>query len=183
MQISKAIINDLKSESNSAFGDLYKNYFGLVNHYIVRNNGSAEDAQDIFQEAMLVLVEKLRQDNFQLTASLKTYIMAISKHLWLKKLRHTYRVTEFTEMHDNRFFEEINYSIEKEKTYWDKLQTYMTLITGHCNRLLHDMFFKKKPIEQIQTEYGYSTKHNAQNKKHKCIEQIRRVKEQDRENL
>lgn len=38
------------------------------------------------------------------------------------------------------------------------------------------MFFKNKPIEQIQKEYGYSTKHNAQNQKHKCVEQIRKVK-------
>jgi RNA polymerase sigma factor (sigma-70 family) len=180
MKISKEIINDLKGESNRAFGDLYKNYFGLVQHYIIRNNGSAEDAQDVFQEAMIVLVEKLRQDNFQLTASLKTYIMAISKYMWLNKLRNGFRVTEFTDLHSNSFFEEINLSIEQEKTYRDKLQAYMTKITGHCNRLLHDMFFKKKPIEQIQEEYGYSSKHNAQNQKHKCIEQIRKVKEQDK---
>lgn len=41
------------------------------------------------------------------------------------------------------------------------------------------MFFKNKPIEQIQKDYGYSTKHNAQNQKHKCVEQIRKVKEQE----
>ncbi len=182
MEASKKIINDLKGEGNRAFGDLYRNYFGLVSHYITRNNGSAEDAEDIFQETMLVLVEKLRQDNFQLTASLKTYVMAISKHIWLKKLRSGYRTTEFTDIHSNSFFEEINSSIEGGRTYSDKLHAYMTKITGHCNRLLHDMFFKKKPIEQIQVEYGYSSKHNAQNQKHKCVEQIRKVKELDKSN-
>jgi len=38
------------------------------------------------------------------------------------------------------------------------------------------MFFKEKAIELIQKEYGYSTKHNAQNQKHKCVEQIRKIK-------
>lgn len=36
-------------------------------------------------------------------------------------------------------------------------------VTEHCQGLIHDMFFKEKSIEQIQKEYGYSTKHNAQN--------------------
>jgi len=37
-------------------------------------------------------------------------------------------------------------------------------------------FFKNNPIEQIPKDYGYYTKHNAQNQKHKCVEQIRKVK-------
>jgi hypothetical protein len=41
------------------------------------------------------------------------------------------------------------------------------------------MLFKNKPIEQIQKDYGYSTKHNAQNQKHKCVQQIKKIKEQE----
>ncbi|WP_291880872.1 hypothetical protein, partial [Chryseobacterium sp.] len=67
-------------------------------------------------------------------------------------------------------------------TYWEKLQSYLTKITNHCKGLIHAMFFHEKTIEQIQQEYGYSTKHNAQNQKHKCMEQIRKAKEQDKDN-
>lgn len=176
------IIDDLKGENNNAFGQLYKEYFGMVNRYITNNNGKTDDAEDIFQDTMLVLLGKLRQDDFQLTASIKTYIMAISKNLWLKRLRNAYRETEFTDIHDNRFYEEIDLAIENEKSYADKLQTYIHKITKHCQGLIHDMFFKEKAIEQIQKEYGYSTKHNAQNQKHKCVEQIRKVKEQEEKN-
>lgn len=173
------ILNDLKGENNNAFGLLYKEYFGMVNSFVINNNGESIDAEDIFQDTMLVLVEKLRQDNFELTASMKTYIMAIAKNLWLKHLRTHKKVVELSELYDNKFFEEINLAIEQEKNYWDKLQNYMHKITEHCKGLIHDMFFKEKAIEQIQKEYGYSTKHNAQNQKHKCVEQIRRVKEEE----
>lgn len=173
------IINDLKGENNHAFGILYKEYFGMVNRFIIYNNGRTDDAEDIFQDTMMVLLEKLRQDDFQLTASIKTYIMAISKNLWLKRLRTAYRETEFTDFHSNRFYEEINVAIENEKSYWDKLQNYIHQITEHCKGLIHDMFFKEKAIEQIQKEYGYSSKHNAQNQKHKCVEQIRKIKEKE----
>ena len=46
------------------------------------------------------------------------------------------------------------------------------------------MFFKNKNIEEIQKEFGYSSRHNAQNQKHKCIEQVRKIKniEEQQEN-
>lgn len=175
----REIIDDLKGENNNAFEQLYKAYFGMVNRFVTNNNGRTGDAEDIFQDTMMVLLEKLRQDNFQLTASIKTYIMAISKNLWLKRLRNVSRETEFTDIHGNNFYEEISISIEQEKNYWDKLQNYIHKISDHCQGLIHDIFFKEKAIEQIQQEYGYSTKHNAQNQKHKCVEQIRKIKEED----
>lgn len=179
--MTSEILKDLKGENNNAFGQLYREHFGMVYRFVTNNNGSADDAEDVFQDTMLVLVEKLRQDNFQLTASIKTYIMAISKNLWLKRLRTSYRVIEFTELQENKLFEDITLAIEDEKSYWDKLQNYMHQITEHCKGLIHDMFFKEKTIEAIQKEYGYSTIHNAQNQKHKCVEQIRKVKKSEEE--
>ena len=182
LQSNSEIFTDLKGENNFAFGELYKKYFAMVNHFVANNNGTKTDAEDIFQDTVLVLVLKLRQDNFDLTASIKTYIMAIAKHLWLKKLRTSYREIEFTDLYNNQFYEGINQTIEEEKTYMDKLENYISKITSHCNRLIHDMFFKNKTIEEIQKEYGYSTRQNAINQKYKCVEQIRKVKEQDGKN-
>ncbi|MCX6204645.1 MAG: sigma-70 family RNA polymerase sigma factor [Bacteroidetes bacterium] len=179
MQNNTDIIIDLKGENNQAFGDLYKNYFPAVSRFITNNSGTNDDADDIFQDTMIVLVAKLRQDDFVLEASVKTYIMAIAKNLWFKRLRNAHRETEFTDLHNNKFYEELTLAIDEEKNYWDKLQGYIHQITEHCKGLIHEMFFKNKPIEQIQKDYGYSTIHNAQNQKHKCVEQIRKVKELD----
>lgn len=173
------IIDDLKEENNNAFGQLYKAYFVMVSRFVTNNNGRNDDAEDIFQDTMIVFLGKLRQDDFLLTASIKTYIMAISKNLWLKRLRNANRETELSDIYDNKFYEEINDAIEQEKNYRDKLQNYMHKISNHCQGLIHDIFFKEKAIEKIQQKYGYTTKHNAQNQKHKCIEQIKKVKNQD----
>ena len=175
-QLTREVFKDLKGECDHAFGRLYSAYFGMVQRFVTNNSGTRDDAEDIFQDTMLVLVQKLRRDDFQLTACIKTYIMAIAKNLWLKKLRNAYREIEFTDLHGERFHEEIELAIAEEKSYWEKLQNYMEHITEHCRGLIQDIFFQQKAIEQIQKEYGYSTRHNAQNQKHKCVEQIRRVK-------
>ncbi len=174
--MNSELFEDLKGENNFAFGQLYKDYFYVVSRYIVKNNGRSTDAEDVFQDTLIVLVEKLRQDDFQLTASLKTYILAIAKNIWLNRLRKNTRIVELTIPMETHFFEEIDMAIEAEKTNWDRLQNYMHQITDHCKGLIHDLFFKEIAIEEIQKKYQYTSKHNAQNQKHKCVEQIRRVK-------
>lgn len=173
------IITDLKGENNSAFGKLYQEYFGMVHHFVMNNSGNIDDAEDLFQDTMMVLIQKLRQDDFELSASIKTYIMAISKNIWLKKLRDGHQETEYSEIHEKQINQEIDLAIEEEKSYKDKLQTFIHKVTKHCQGLIHDLFFKEKSIEQIQKDYGYSTKHNAQNQKHKCVEQIKKVKKEE----
>ena len=173
------IIVDLKTENNFAFGKLYQDNFGKISKFVQNNSGNRSDADDLFQDAMMVLVDKLRQDNFQLTASIDTYVYAICKNLWFKKIRDKNHELSVDELQSSDFLTSINDSIEEEKTYLEKLKGYLVKITDHCNRLIQDIFFKEKAIDQIQQDYGYSTRHNAQNQKHKCVEQIRKVKEKD----
>ncbi len=164
-----------------SYKDVYSQNFSSVERFIVNNSGTSEDAKDIFQEAMIVLYEKLQRDDFVLTASLKTYIVAISKNLWLKHRRNVsnHRQIELSDLLSNQFHEEIALSIEKEKTYLERLETYLTKITQHCYRLIRAMFFMDKSAEEVQDEFGYTTKHNVQNQKYKCVEQIKKVKEQE----
>ncbi len=176
---SEQIVANLRNGNRESYKALYKENFASVEKFIVNNSGTPDDAKDIFQDAMLVLIQKLRGDNFELTASLKTYIIAICKNLWFKKLRKIsyHREIELTEIQSDQFYCEISSSIYNEKTYWEKLQTYLRKITAHCNYLIQSMFFKNKNIEDIQKEFGYSSLHNAQNQKHKCITQLRKIKE------
>ncbi len=173
------LINDLKSGNNFTYGELYRSYYPSVLRFIRSNSGNIADAEDTFQEALIVLVQKLEQDDFQLTASLKTYLMAITKNLWFKKLRNRHFELQLEQITEEKFQNEIALAIEQEKSYLDKLKAYMTKISSHCNRLINAMFFDGKSIEEVQSEYGYSTRHNAINQKHKCINQIRKVKEAD----
>lgn len=160
------------------FKVIYERYFGLIEIYVIRNSGTSKDAEDLFQDVMIVLVEKLNKDNFQLRAKLKTYIMAIAKNLWLKKLRDTPKYEEFDFRNEKDFYEEMDVFIKKERGYREQLKFLFSKMTAHCDRLLRDIYYKLKSIVQIQKEYGYSSKHNATNQKHKCIKQLRELKSQ-----
>ncbi|MFP3594043.1 RNA polymerase sigma factor [Chryseobacterium sp. SIMBA_038] len=172
-------IEDFKKNSNVAFAILYQKYFVYTKKFVLNNRGNLEDAEDIFQDALIILYEKLYADNFQAYTCLANYVSGISKNLWLKKLRNKEFLTEIPENYYANNQEEINTAIENERDYLDKLHDYINSISSHCKNLIQDIFMKNKSIEEIQTKYQYSSKHNAQNQKHKCVEQIRKIKNND----
>ena len=85
------LLDQLKNEDNASFEILYKFYYPSIEAHITQNFGNTEDAEDVFQEAIIVLLQKVRQENFVLTSSLKTYLFAIARNLWLKRLRDNKR--------------------------------------------------------------------------------------------
>ena len=165
------------NSNGKALDKVYQDYFPVVNIFIQKNKGTKEDAEDIFQEAMMILVEKLKQDDFILTASLKTYVMAISKNLWFKHLRDSKKnaTSELTDIHSPVVMDEISLAIEQEKSYLDRLNAYLSKVSSHCKTILEMFYFEKKTIDEIQKHFGYTTKHNAQNQKYKCVEQVKSV--------
>ncbi|MES2478013.1 MAG: sigma-70 family RNA polymerase sigma factor [Bacteroidota bacterium] len=168
------ILDALKSEQNKAYESLYDSYFGKVSRFICHNNGNARDAEDVFQDAMMVLVQKIRNDHFRLTASMGTYIMAISKNIWLNRLRNSKRQEEKSDKYFKTVFMEVDEAIDQERFYKSQLQKYIYKVSKHCQAVIDDVFFKGKTTEQIQNDYGYSSKQNAANQQYKCVEQLRR---------
>jgi len=170
-------IDDFKQNSNIAFGILYQKYFIYTKKFVLNNSGNIEDAEDIFQDALIILYEKLHADNFVAYTCLANYVSGISKNLWLKKLNNRQFLNDIPDNYYLKNQEEIDLAIESERDHWDKLNDYMNSISHHCKNLISDIFMKNKNIDEIQSKYQYSSRHNAQNQKYKCIEQIRKIKD------
>jgi len=61
--------------------------FPVILRMVQQNNGSDDDAKDLFQEAMIILYEKVQQGDFDLYSKLKTFLYAVCRRLWQKKLQ------------------------------------------------------------------------------------------------
>jgi RNA polymerase sigma factor (sigma-70 family) len=86
MQID--IAAQLKQEDiNEPVQFLYQNYYEGVAAMIFSKGGTEEDAADIFQETVLTLVEKVKSNQFRGESSIKTFMIAVAKNLWLHELR------------------------------------------------------------------------------------------------
>ena len=165
----------LKAKDNHAYEILYKFYYPSVKHFIIKNNGTIDDAKDIFQETICVLLEKVPKDDFNLTSSLKTYIFAISSNLWLKRLRDSNKIIRSdVEIYEKYLtdYEEAEADIHENNTA--RAFNILKTITNKCITLLKAIFYDEKNIDIVTKEFSYTNNHNAQNQKFKCLEQARR---------
>jgi len=178
MAKDKDLLYGLRRGDQNAFSLLYKEYYPAIERYVTNNSGSVDDAKDVFQDTMVVLIAKIFHVDFALTASLKTYMYAISKNIWLKRIRGKVgkNESELTDQALNDYQQQIEEWVAHERTQTEKVQLLLKKVSDHCYRLLRSMFFLEKNIDEIQDEYGYSSRHSAQNQKYKCIEQARKAK-------
>lgn len=78
----------LAKNDKKAVETIYKENYNMVQSLILNNNGTTDDARDIFQEAMIVLYENSKSASFQLNCQIKTYVYSVSRRLWLKRLQY-----------------------------------------------------------------------------------------------
>jgi len=74
--------------------EIYRNNAEQVSRWIRKNNGSSDDAKDIFQEALIALYTKAAKGNFQLTAPFDALLFRICKNKWIDRLRKKSRSPE-----------------------------------------------------------------------------------------
>ncbi|XZF15493.1 RNA polymerase sigma factor [Chitinophagaceae bacterium MMS25-I14] len=167
------LIERLKNEEAASYKLLYKLYFPPTANYIRQNSGSSQDAEDIFQETIIVLLCKVRQPGFILTSSLKTYLFSISRNLWLKKLRADKQLIINT---DGILAEEMpDFTAQQdENASRGKLPVWLQKITANCRQILKAIFYLNEPMNNLMARMGWKNKHTAANQKYKCIEQIRK---------
>ncbi len=94
------LISGIASGSATSLEYLYKAYLPMVVQMIAQNSGDEDDAKDIFQEAVMVLYDRINQGNFVLTSKLKTFLYSVCRRLWLKKLNTNDRVSFNTQEHE-----------------------------------------------------------------------------------
>ena len=114
------IIQGLKSSESYAVKYLAKEHLPMIRYFISKNNGNEEDAKDILQDALFIIIEKIYNNDFVLQGTLSTYLFAICKNLWLieldsQKAAKNYELrrlsdhteNDFTEAGDSEFYENV----------------------------------------------------------------------------
>lgn len=147
---------------------LYQSVFPSVSTYVAKNSGTLDEAHDIFQDALVVFYMKARKQEFKRDSSLKTYLYAVSKNLWLKKLRER-RVSEtHLPAIDTSEYTEALILQENQMT----IRQVLELIDSECKQLLTDFYFESKPVKELKVAYKMGSEAATKNKKYRCLQKL-----------
>lgn len=72
-------VQALVSYDKELLDELYKKYFGKIKWMVLKNNGSEEDAADLFQDALMGIYHKAKLDSFELTCPLDAFLYLVCK--------------------------------------------------------------------------------------------------------
>ena len=169
------LVTALSKRNNAAFHLLYTFYYPSIERFVKKNSGTSADAEDVFQETIMVLLDKVPKNDFILTSSIKTYIIAVASNIWLKRLRAAKRMASFEmeyELEDMSLAEWEQQ--EEQKIQRNVLQRIFERITRHCVIFLTKTFLTGVSREKLMEEMGYKNSHTFDNQKYKCLEQARK---------
>lgn len=171
-----ALLEGLAQNDKQAIETIYKQHYNMVQSLVINNNGTADDARDIFQEAMIVLYEKARSGSFELTSQLKTYIYSICRRLWLKRLQQQQKfVPEISSLEETVPVEEEIEGHEKRNSELLMMEKAMLSLGEPCKSLLEAYYLQKKNMSEIAGNFGYTNADNAKNQKYKCLMRLKKL--------
>jgi RNA polymerase sigma factor (sigma-70 family) len=170
------LLKGLAHNDKKAIETIYKDNFTMVQSMILNNNGTYDDARDVFQEAMITLYEKSKTESFVLTCQVKTYIYSVCRRLWLKRLQQLGRfVPQLNGFEETVQVEEDMDLHERRNADFAIMERALGSLGEPCKGLLEAYYLEKKGMIEIAEKFGYTNADNAKNQKYKCLMRLKKL--------
>jgi RNA polymerase sigma factor (sigma-70 family) len=165
----KARVDSSAASRDIFFQDLYESSFPSVASFVKQQEGSFQDAKDIFQDALIIYFERSSEERLTITVSADRYILGIAKHLWLRKFRDDKRKVSLDDFERALYIPVDFYP----SVMSSRLLHFLEVAGKKCLDLLRSFYFERNTLKQVASELGYSSEHSAAVQKYKCLEKIR----------
>lgn len=176
---TEELISGILRGDDKLLEKLYVKNYKKVERYVLANNGSAADAQDIYQEAFLSLWRNIQEGRFipEQAHSLDAYLFSIAKNKWTDYLRSAnFRVKRLT-TDESTMNHATESEIETDDTFEksiSKVKSAFVQLGENCRELLTQFYFQKHPLRQIASHFGW-TEASAKNNKYRCLQKLREL--------
>ena len=169
----EGLLIGLQKGDRTALKHIYKECWPMVAGFVRQNNGNEVEAEDVFQDAIIVLYEKAKDTSFHLTCSIKTYVYSVCRNKWLKHLRGTTSLTIIDSYADS-----IAEDLPEEniyQTFSDELTDAVRSLGEPCQKLLLGYYFERLSLEQLALQLDYASPNVAKQRKFKCLERLKKL--------
>ena len=170
------IVLGILNNSGKALKSLYLAYFPMILQLVINNNGDEDDAKDIYQEAIIVLYNKVKQGDFELSSKLKTYIYSVCRRLWLKRLKQMNRYGgDIKDFEDHLPVEDEVERHQDRDLQLNKMADALQLLGEPCKTIMEDFYINGRSMQDICEKFGYTNADNAKTQKYKCLQRLKRL--------
>jgi len=163
------ILDRIRNGDEEVLVGLYESNRKLILNLISKNSGTRDDAEDMLQESLIVLWEKVRSGKFEQNAKLSTFLYAIARNLWFGRLRRKTRETPRDidpEEHRDNSLSALEDIVAAEETVM--VRDALGRIGEQCRKLLLLFYWEELSMEEIAGKLGFANAETAKAKKYQC---------------
>ena len=176
MNTQQQIIKGIATGDKKTLTAFYTHNFPAVKAYVQLNKGKLEDAEDVFQEALVLIYQKLNEGELQLRTSIHAYCFGICKNIWRNRLKANKLVYgDIPELYLNAT--DVALTKEMERVEREALYRKYFIRLNSTSREIWKLFFDGKNTKEVATligaTEGYVRKAKFDSKK-KLLELIER---------
>ncbi len=176
MKVSEeAILDMLHRGDDEGLVLLYRRCRAAVTSYVLRNSGTPDDAEDMLQEALIALWERVRSGRYTREAKLETFVVAVVKNIWhrrlLRKRREPVHAVDPDSTADGEpgMLEELVHDEQAAA-----VQRALESMGDPCKTLLLLYYYDELDMDEIARRMGFANAATAKSKKYQCKKQLQR---------
>lgn len=170
------ILNGLKqggATEKTMLRQVYLLYRPVISDYVRRNNGTSEEAKDVFQDAVIAFYENVKYERFKGESAISSYIYSIARFIWLNKLKRKETASRILEKQTmplktdnfiNRFF---------EKDQEEQVLKIFKRLGIDCQKVLVLNIYRQYNMKDLTAAMKYKNEQVARNKKYKCLKKLK----------
>jgi len=150
------IFNGIVKGNEKVLKDFYERNFTVINSFIIKNSGTERDSEDIFQDALIILYQKLKSDSLVINCSIHTYFYGVCKNIWRTRLRKKSKISCGNNVDDLKLEDSTDIINEIEQSEREKLfRKHFVNLNCKCKQIL-SLFLEGKSMREIGLITGHS---------------------------
>ena len=168
------LVAALREKDEKVLKLVYRQHYGTITNMVMNNGGSLQEAKDVYQDAVIVLYEKLQDHQFELNCLIKTFLYSVSRNIWLKQLKVRRKFEGTISDNDEDAGSLWDQSMDKEDQY-QAMNLALEALGEPCSTIMRDFYIHKSSMEEITEKFGYTNSDNAKNQKYKCLKRLKKL--------
>jgi RNA polymerase sigma factor (sigma-70 family) len=170
------IVLGIKKGDSKTLKGVYSDHFGMVRNLVLKNSGSDVDAEDVFQDALVVLFKKFNHSEFNLTVKFKTYLYSVCRNIWYTELKR--RGGKLARLKDYEHHIDLGYEfhVNWKETQEDaivRMEKALKYLGDKCKQILLLFYYQKCSMDEIAITLEYNNADSVKTQKYKCIRQLK----------
>jgi RNA polymerase sigma factor (sigma-70 family) len=158
-------------KDEKAIGLLYDESFRKIRDFVRKNSGNLEDAEDMFQDAILVLFKHVQTGKYDNKHDLDGFLYTVARNLWINKIKRDSKKSILKNDYDvssgEQFYTQV---LDNERS--NQIMNTFSQIGEKCKEILTMVVYFDFSMKEVCEKLGYPNENAAKTQHYKCKQKL-----------